>query len=321
MLKQLAEDIQNNINITRKRNLNPIIKLVRSNSFNSDRVFSDYGEDSASINNGDKLTLITTDGIRTDFLENFPYGAGFSSIMVSADDIYACGGHPLAASLVINYSNEEIGREIFKGVCDSSCKFKIPIIRGHTNSDSKIHSLAISMVGEIRKENYISAINAQVNDDIILIVDFEGVPGKANKYYWDTATFKNSDQILFSRKSMNEIAEKHYLNSSKDISNGGIFGTLYQLIEYSKVGANIHVDSIVLPDKLLDLNYTIQDYVKMYLTTSFITSCKEKFTNKVIQLFNKYKLTAYKIGKITSDKMLKIHKNKEEIVLFDLNGI
>ena len=49
-----------------------------------------------------KYILVTTDRIRTSFIEKFPFGAGFSSILVSVDDIYACGGIPIAASLIIS---------------------------------------------------------------------------------------------------------------------------------------------------------------------------------------------------------------------------
>ena len=318
MLKQLAKTIKNNINITQKRSLNPIINLVRANSFVSQRIFSDYGEDSASIEENEKLILFTTDGIRTEFVKNFPYGAGFSAIMVSADDIYACGGYPIAASLVVSYADENIGKKIFRGICEGSQKFHIPIIRGHTDAISDIYALSISLIGEIPKSDYISARNAQIGDDILLIVDFNGKPGEASKYYWDTATFKSSEEILFSRRSMNEIAKKHLLNSSKDISNGGIFGTIYQLTEYSKVGADIDIDSIIIPDKLKGLNYSIEDYANMYLTTSFITTCKKNNTDESLQHFSKYDLHANKIGKITQETVLKIHNNKEEIILFNL---
>jgi len=318
MLEKLAESLKNNLNILQKQSLNPIIEVLRANSFKSNRVYTDYGEDSASIKENEKLILFTTDGLLSEFVEQHPYGAGFSSIMISADDIYACGGYPLAASLVIDYNKEEIGKEIFRGVCEGSKKFKVPIIRGHTNQDSKIFSIAISMIGEIKKDDYISAGNAQIDDDIILIVDFDGKPGKANKFYWDTATFKSSENILFARRSMNEIATAHLLNSCKDISNGGLFGTLYQLSSYSNVGASVDIDSIVLPDKLKELNYTIFDYSKMYLTTSFVSTCKNSNTESVIKLFKRYNLKAHKIGKIIKNHILKIHNNKEEIVLFNL---
>ena len=77
----------------------------------------------------------------------------------------------------------------------------------------------------IEKDNYISAGNAQVDDNIILAVDFDGKVGKASNLYFDTTTFKKSEEILKKRKAMNimpgttvgfeEKAGKFYLVKNK----------------------------------------------------------------------------------------------------------
>jgi len=313
MLQKLAESIRNNKDILEKKELNPIIQYIDANSFkNGFRIFSDIGEDSAAIINNDKYILVTTDRIKTDFIEKYPYGAGFSSILVSIDDIYACGGTPLAASLIISYKDDRIGKKIIEGVCEGSKKFQVPIIRGHTKVHGKCYELSSTMIGEISKENYISAGNAKINDDVILAVDFDGKVGKASKFYYDTTTFKNSDEILYKRKAMNEIAEKQIANSSKDISNGGIFGTLLQLIRYSRVGANINIKKIKIPSNLLKLKYNLEMYSRMYLTTSFIITALTKNSAEIIKIFNKFGMTANVIGKIIKDKnLIKINQGIE----------
>ena len=124
------------------------------------------------------------------------------------------------------------------------------------------------------------------------MVDFEGKVARANKYYWDTVTFKNSEEVLNRRKAMNVIAEKRVINASKDISNGGIFGTLLQMIKYSKVGANININKIEIPTVLKDLDYTLEMYSKMYLTTSYILTATEENCKEIIQIFKRYRLNA-----------------------------
>jgi len=94
MLDKISEYIRTNKNILEKSEISPF------------RIFSDIGQDSAAIkNDSDMLTLITTDRIKTSYIENFPLGAGFSSILVGVDDIYACGGKPLAASIIISFKD------------------------------------------------------------------------------------------------------------------------------------------------------------------------------------------------------------------------
>jgi len=315
VLKKIAESIRSNKNIIEKIEINPIIQHIDNNSFKSTNIFSDIGEDSASIIDEDKFILITTDRIRTTFVEKFPFGAGFSSILVGVDDIYACGGTPLAASIIISVKDVKICNSLLDGICEGSKKFKVPIIRGHTNIHGKCYELSSTMLGEIKKENYLSAINANLNDSIILAVDFDGKVGKASKLYWDTVTFKSSEEILNKRKSMNLLAELHLANSSKDISNGGIFGTLLQLIKYSNVGADININNIAIPPKLLEAQYNLETYIKMYLTTSFILTAPKANCEEIVEIFQEYGLNANIIGKIIKDpNLLKINNGKEESI-------
>lgn len=313
-LKKIADSIRNNRYIIEKKEINPIVQYIDKNSFKSSRIFTDIGEDSASIENNKKLILITTDRIRTEFIENFPYGAGFSSILVSVDDIYACGGIPLAASIIISVKDPKTCNELLKGICDGSHKFQVPIIRGHTIIKSKCFELSSTMIGEIEKEDYISAGGAQVNDRIILAVDFDGKIGKANKLYYDTTTFKSSEHIIKKRNSMNTIAKNHIVNASKDVSNGGIFGTLLQMIKYSEVGANINVNTIKIPPILKKSQYDLETYIQMYLTTSYILTTPESNCDKTIKIFNEHEMDAQVIGKIIKEKnLLKINDGSEPI--------
>lgn len=317
MLKTIADNIRNNQNIKEKFQISPIVHYIDKNTYKSERIFTDIGEDSAAIKNRDKYTLVTTDRIKTEFIEKFPYGAGFSSILVSVDDIYACGGIPLAASLIISVKSVSTCRSILDGICEASKKFKVPIIRGHTNPKGKAYELSSTMIGEIKKEHYISAGNAQIGDNIVLAADFDGKIAKANKYYFDTTTFKESEEILNKRRAMNVIAENQIANASKDISNGGIFGSLIQLIKYSNVGADVNISKIMIPPLLKEANYTLEMYVGMYLTTAFILTANEKHCPKMVKIFREHRLEAGVIGKVISDNnLLRINDGKESIDVF-----
>ncbi len=314
ILKKIAETIKTNKNIIEKKEITPIIQYIDKNSFKSTDIYLDIGEDAAAIKNNEKYILVTTDRIKTSFIENFGRGAGYSSILVSVDDIYACGGTPLAASIIISVKDPESCEEILKGICEGSNKFRVPIIRGHTNIHGKCYELSSTMIGEIQKEDYISAGNAQVGDDIILAVDFDGRVSTASNLYYDTTTFKLSEHVLQKRKAMNAIAKKNLANSSKDVSNGGIFGTILQMVKYSNVGANVDITKIKIPPVLLDENYDLQTFIQMYLTTSFILTAPVHKTNELIQIFQEYGLDANLIGKIINDpNLLKINDGTESV--------
>jgi len=313
MLDKIADYIRSNKNIIEKSDISPFVQTINGNSYKSSRVFSDIGQDSAAIkNNNDMLTLITTDRIKTSYIENFPLGAGFSSILVGVDDIYACGGKPLAVSIIISFRDQILGQKMIDGICKGSKLFKVPIVRGHTNL-KEFNELSSTVIGEIKSDEYISATNAQDKDDIILAVDFSGKVGRASKLHWDTVTYKSSEDVLNKRKSMNEIAKLKIVNSAKDISNGGIFGTILQLINYSKVGADINIEKIVIPPTLIEKSYGLETYIQMYLTTSYILTTPKETSQAVLEIFNDYNMSAAVIGRIKCEPELTITDGKDII--------
>ncbi len=303
-------------NIKRKNILFPIIDKVRNKSFYSPNVYKSMGEDSAALFlNGpeDKeLVLLTTDAISEEFSNKNPYMAGFSAILVGVDDIYACGGEVIAASCIISSQDNEIRIQLLNGLIEGSNKFKVPLVRGHTSDDTKNPGVSATVIGKIKKNNYISAGGAKPKDSIIIIADFDGKVGKANKYYWDTITFKNSDSILRKREIMNKISDMQLANASKDISNGGIFGTLILMLQYSRVGANINIEKIKIPKILQELNYSHLNFSKMYLTTAFILSIPPQNVKKVLDLCKDYDMTGFEIGKIINENNITLEYKGEK---------
>jgi len=314
MIEKLAKSIRNNDKILEKQKLNPIVQYIDSNCFKSSRIFTDLGEDSAAIRDSDTYILITTDRIITSFVEHYPFGAGFSSILVSVDDIYACGGKPLGASIILSFKKKKVGQKILEGICSGSKKFRVPIIRGHTNAYGACYELSSTMIGEIKKEAYISAGNAQVGDSIVLASDFEGKVGEASKFFFDTTTFKSSEEVLRRRRAMNLIAEHQLAHAAKDISNGGLFGSILQLIKYSNVGADININKIKIPPILVKQNYDLVTYSKMYLTTSFILTAQGQNCKEIVNIFRNHGLEAMVIGKIIEEKnLLKLSNDTNSI--------
>jgi len=317
-LNLFIKQIKSLESIKRKIRLFHIMENVQSLSFKSQFIYKGMGEDSASIYiphlSENILILLTTDSINETFCSNFPWSAGFSSILVCLEDINACGGYPIAASINVSTNKQQIQKEILNGILSASQKFRIPIIRGHTSDETSNVGITSTIIGYISKEDYISAGNAKINDEILLIYDSNGRPAKSNKFYWDTVTYKSSDEILNKFEFMQNLAKKHLANAAKDISNGGLFGTLILMLKYSNVGANIILNNIEIPKILKDLNYSLLDFVSMYLTTSYLITSSQFNVNEIKKLARIYELECYSIGNIIQKKQVILtYDNQSEI--------
>ena len=302
----------------------PIMDKIRKNSFKSDDIFSDMGEDAAGIisgNNGDELILLTTDAITEEFSKRSPWAAGFSSIMVCAEDILACGGTPIAASSIISSDKPKIREELLNGILEATHRFEIPLIRGHTSDKTSNVGVSATVVGKIKKEYYISAGGAKIDDDIVIIADFDGRVGKSSKYFWDTVTYKPKEELMKKRQLMPEIAQKQVVSSSKDVSNGGIFGTLILLLQYSKKGAVIDLESIKAPKGIITPEFGLSEFVKMYLTSAFLLTLPSSNYKDIKEIGEHYGFTVFKIGKITQNTQFQVKYKECSEVFMDLSSL
>jgi selenophosphate synthetase-related protein len=304
--------------IRRKEILPKVITTLAGAHVGRDQVFASFGEDSAAIDiGGQKLALITTDGIMSQFVEKNLRGAGYSAILVCVDDIYVCGGTPLAASVVISARNEAQLNEILAGINDGSEKFQIPVVRGHTHPDAPVASLASSIFGLVPKKFFVSAGGARANNAIVVILDAEGRRSPFNPLIWDTTTMKPSNVILAMRRAYQELTKKQVLLAAKDISNAGIFGTLLQMLEMSGCGAEINLQKIRVPKPMQSAEITQLDMCKMFLSSSFLVCTPEANIPAIIEILAPVHYDVMTIGKTIREKKIILVDNDTTEILFD----
>lgn len=316
ILDEIAFRFQNSRNIREKKRISSIIDRIHKNKVNSDQVFASYGEDAAAIQistNAENLILMTTDAILPEFIQKAPFGAGFSAIYVGIDDIMACGGTPIACSTIVTYNDSHLGDEIFKGIFEATKRFKIPLVRGHTTTDSSELSLSSTIIGNCKREYFLSALGTQDNDCIAIIWDQDGSPAKANKNYWNTITNKTYEDFYQKREFLRHCISRKYLHACKDISNGGILGTLYQMLKPIKKGVKINLDHLEKRLNNDSIPYSIVDFIFLYLTSAFLISFNKKYETQIQRYVNKSKMSFYPLGKITLQEGILIkYENSEK---------
>jgi len=303
ILHSLIEKFRNAKNFQQKQDLDAILDLIRTTGYSNSQIYASLGEDAAAIRpnpNSSQLILLTTDAILSEFVEKSPWGAGFSAIYVGIEDILACGGQPIGASITISYNQENKGKEIFRGVLDATNRFRIPLIRGHTRTDSPNISLSSAIIG-ITDIQHFASVHRTQNDDILgFIFDPIGKPGKANRLYWDTITESNTETFFAKRAFVRTLIENGCIHTCKDISNGGILGTIYQICKYSQKGASVLLDIFEELTPFHQLGYNLDETLSLFLTSAYIITgpvdSEEKIRQKVINSGMQY----YTIGRIIS---------------------
>lgn len=301
ILLRIIKQFHDSRNIIQKRDLNPILAKIEKEGYKSDQIYASIGEDAAAIKidpNSDELILLSTDAILPSFIRNSPYAAGVSAVYVGLDDIYACGGEPLAISVTMEYGNNELGKELLQGILDATQKFKIPLVRGHTVTDSLTVSLTSTIVGRTNSSEFISIKNNHENDIIYFVLDPDGSPGEKNKLYWNTILNADPTQFKEKRKWIKNCHRNGWFHCCKDISNGGILGTVYQMMRFSHLGAIIDLKSFEHIDLIKKAIYTIEELCFAYLTSSFIISGPPESKTSLMNSISHSGMSIYPIGMI-----------------------
>mgnify|MGYP006288916933 FL=1 len=309
------KNIKETTGVSRKFLLHDILSILKKNEFNKSRVYKDIGEDSAAIEMDDRYLLLTTDMISSEFIKKDPFAAGYSSILVGIDDIYASGGTPLTATLNVQAGTKEGLIKMVSGAKKAAEHFKISITRGHTSLKQTSDAIACSVVGEIKKENYISAGAAKPGDVLVIIWDKDG-KRSPNGPYWNTVSFKTSDEVVKRRSTMQDLARDHLIHASKDISDAGLIGTAYMLINYSQVGCTIDVQRLMdvfSVDKLSSLEW----WITAYLTTSFLVTMDVASLPRGRKICNQNSMEMQEIGIIEKGSEFRLKLENESAMLFD----
>jgi len=310
MLIDIINEIRNYPGLTRKRNIYRATSLLAPVA-DFGATIADFGEDAAVIHYKDEFLLLAAEGIWSGLIEANPYGAGKASVMASVNDIYAMGGRPLAMVNVIGISESKYYDEIMRGIQKGCEKFKVPMVGGHLHPDTREVSLSVAILGVAR--SLLFSNNAREGQDIIFAVDLDGRGYQCKPVIsWDTNSGKNSQQVLARLEILPLIAERKLCETAKDVSNGGLLGTIALLLETSHKGAFIDIDRVPKPP-----DFPTIDWLKAFLSYGFILCADKEKTETIISEFKNKNITASVIGEITAEQQLVISFEEEQGILFD----
>ncbi len=137
------------------------------------------GDDAAIIENGKKMTLVSTDllleGIHFNLIYTPMKHLGYKTVIRAISDIYAMNGTPeqLLVSLGISsrFSVEQI-EDFYEGISLACKKYKTDLAGGDTTSSVTGLTISVTAVGSAEKGNIIRRDTARPNDLICVTGDF-----------------------------------------------------------------------------------------------------------------------------------------------------
>jgi uncharacterized protein len=205
------------------------------------------GDDAAAIPDGEGYLLFAAEGFLNEFVEAEPWFAGWCGVMVNVSDICAMGGRPLAVVDAVWSRDGERARPILAGLREAASAYGVPLVGGHTNNrNPRGEQLSVAILG--RAQRLLTSFDAAPGDHLLAAIDLRGRYHEPYAY-WDASTGPAIDlgRLRGDLELLPALAEAGLCRAGKDISMGGLIGTVLMLLECSGLGAVIDLSAVPRP--------------------------------------------------------------------------
>lgn len=315
MLADLVGLLRGSIGILSKQDVQlPARYLGASRAADSARGFggaSGLGDDCAAIPDGTGYLLLAAEGIWPVFLESDPRFAGYSAVMVNISDIYAMGGRPLAVVDVIWGTSRAALEPVWEGMVAASLAYGVPIVGGHTSARSPYNALAVAIAG--RATRLLTSFAARPGDVVIAAIDLRGAMHPQHTF-WNASTGTEPARLRGDLELLPELAEAGLCDAAKDISMGGVVGSLLMLLETSGVGAELDLDAIPRPPDV-----PLARWLLAFPSYGFVLSVRPEHAAAVQATFARRDIACAVAGSIDGSRRLTLRAGDgERELLWDL---
>lgn len=275
------------------------------------------GDDCAAIPDGQGHLLLAIEGLVQDFVEQMPWFAGYSGVMVNLSDIAAMGGRPMAVVDALWSRDQAQADPILQGMAAASAAYGVPIVGGHSNNRAAGGQLAVAVLG--RAQALLSSFAARPGQALLMAVDLRGQWEGAYPF-WNASTTAPSARLRADLALLPELAEAGLCAAAKDISMAGILGTALMLMECSQVGAHIDLGAVPHPPGHgpRDAPDAWLRWLQAFPSFGYLLSVDPDRIGPVRQRFAERGIACSVIGEVTAAPQVRLTWQAHEAQLWDL---
>ncbi len=314
-LQELAERVRAHPNVQDKLDIHRAYEdpVGRSVSFEHP-FFPDatgevrIGDDCAALPNGhgDHL-LLAAEGLLPEFVQEHPWFAGYSAVMVNLSDICAMGGRPLAVADTLWIRDRADGEEVWAGMQAAAEAYGVPVVGGHTSYRCDDRHLGVSVMGQA--QHLLTSYDAQPGEVLLMAVDLDG--SYFQEYpFWNASTDASAERLQSLLPLMSTVAADERASAAKDVSMGGLVGTLAMLLHTSDVGAEIQLENIPKPPEV-----AWEKWLVSFPSYSFLIATKSEHVASVQSLFQEYDVACESVGKVREEDGFWMTRGEDRVQL------
>lgn len=206
--------------------------------------------------------------VSTDPITGAAQDIGHLAVHITANDLASSGAEPVGILLTVllpENSEEAVLKEIMSEVSDVCAQLDIQIVGGHTEVTAVVNQPLVSVtgIGKMKETKLVTTNGVRPGMDILVTkwIGLEGTSIIAKEKEEQLAeklphnlidTAKNFDRYL-SVVPEAKIAMEYDVAAMHDVTEGGIFGALWEIAEASGVGLEVDLRAIPVRQETIEV--------------------------------------------------------------------
>ena len=267
------------------------------------------GEDCSVIGlEGDEVIVMSTDPI-TGTVEDI----GTLAVHITANDIASSGADLIGImlSVLLPENSSEAELKTLMHDIDKVCEqLQIEVIGGHTEVTKAVNQIIVTVtgIGKMKKNLLIKTAGALPGQEIVMTkwAGLEGTAILAKSMEADllsrySAEFINQAKNLIDYISVvpeSKIARELGVSSMHDVTEGGIFGALWEIAAASRVGLEVYLQKIQLKQETVEICEFFDLNPYMLISSGCMLIVTDK-ANLLVERLKDQGISSAVIGRIT----------------------
>jgi selenophosphate synthetase-related protein len=200
---------------------------------------------------------------------------------------------------------------IWEGMNSAAAAYGVPIVGGHTTAaKGGAAYLAAAVMG--RAGRLITSFDAEAGDNLLMAVDLRGAY-RGGKPFWNASTGAPAERLRGDLEVLPALAGSGACRAGRDISNGGIVGTLAMLLECSGVGAELWLDRLPRPEGV-----ELDRWLISFPSFGFLLAVSPERTAEAEGAFTARGMACGTVGRITASRSLVLRHGAEWRVFLEM---
>lgn len=227
-------------------------------------VHSGVGEDCSVFSVGEDEAVV----LSTDPITGTANDIGKLAFHVTANDIASSGAELIGMLLTIIFppeAEEKDLKEIMDAVTGLAAEYQVEILGGHTEVSEVVRQTLVSVtgVGKIKKDRVVKTGGLKPGQDLVL-TKWAGLEGSAilASEYGDALTKKLKPELIETAKGFSSllsviedsrIAMEVGVSAMHDVTEGGVYGALWEVAAASGVGIEVDLKKIPIRQETIEI--------------------------------------------------------------------